>query len=63
MTGVVLAKLDSSAKGGVGFAVSSVLGFPIHYVGLGESLEDLSPFDAEAYVDGLLTSDEISQSL
>jgi fused signal recognition particle receptor len=57
VTGVVLAKLDSSARGGVGFVVASDLRLPLAYVGLGEGLEDLEPFDAEAYVDGLLSED------
>ena len=59
ITGVVLAKLDSSARGGMGFAVASTLGLPIQYVGLGETLDDLSPFEPEAFVDGLLTTDKV----
>ena len=59
ITGVVLAKLDSSARGGVGFAVASTLGLPIQYVGLGEKVDDLSPFEPEAFVDGLLTADKV----
>lgn len=58
VTGVIVAKLDSSARGGVGFAINSVLGIPIQYVGFGETLEDLSTFDAEAFVNGLLTQSE-----
>ncbi len=54
-TGVILAKLDTSAKGGVGFAVACDLGLPIRYVGLGEGPRDLQPFDREAFVDGLLS--------
>jgi fused signal recognition particle receptor len=54
VTGVILAKLDSSARGGVGFAIHSVLGIPIQFVGYGESIEDLSRFDADAFVNGLL---------
>jgi fused signal recognition particle receptor len=54
VTGLVLAKLDSSAKGGVAFAVTRELGLPILYVGTGEQIDDLSPFDAAAYVDGVL---------
>jgi fused signal recognition particle receptor len=56
ITGVVLAKLDSSARGGVGFAIAKSLNLPIQYVGLGENLEDLSPLDPHAYVDGLLAA-------
>ena len=54
VTGLILAKLDSSAKGGIAFAVTRELGLPILYVGTGEGLEDLAPFDPELYVDGLL---------
>jgi fused signal recognition particle receptor len=54
VTGVVLAKLDSSSKGGVAFAVTKELGLPIVFVGTGEALDDLAPFDAAAYVDGVL---------
>jgi fused signal recognition particle receptor len=54
LDGVVIAKLDGSARGGVGFAVVSELKLPIVYVGLGENPQDLLPFDPESYVDGLL---------
>lgn len=54
VTGVVLAKLDGSGKGGVGFAVASELGLPLQYVGIGEGLDDLAPLDARAFVDGLI---------
>lgn len=63
VTGVIVAKLDSSARGGVGFAINSVLGIPIQYVGFGETLEDLSTFDAEAFVNGLLTQSETAPPL
>jgi fused signal recognition particle receptor len=54
VTGVVLAKLDGSGKGGVGFAIASELGLPLQYVGLGEGLDDLAPLDPQAFVDGLI---------
>jgi fused signal recognition particle receptor len=53
--GVILAKLDGSAKGGIVFRIRSELGLPVLFVGLGERLEDLAPFDPEAFLDGLLT--------
>lgn len=56
--GVVLAKLDSSAKGGVAFAIRRELGLPILFVGTGESLADFEPFDPETYVDALLGLNE-----
>jgi fused signal recognition particle receptor len=54
VTGVVLTKLDGTAKGGIVFALASELRIPIRFIGIGEALEDLSPFDAEAFVDALL---------
>jgi fused signal recognition particle receptor len=51
--GVVLTKLDGTAKGGVAVAIAHDLRIPIRYVGVGESLDDLVPFDARAYVDAL----------
>lgn len=53
VTGVIISKLDSSARGGMVFAVGRELGLPVHYVGVGEGLDDLLPFDAQAFVDGL----------
>ena len=53
VTGVVLTKLDGSAKGGIVVAIQSELGIPVKLVGLGESAEDLIPFDAEQFVDAL----------
>lgn len=53
--GVILAKLDGSAKGGIVFRIRRELGLPILFVGLGETFEDLAPFDREKFLDGLLT--------
>ncbi len=53
VTGLVLTKLDGTAKGGVAVAVVRELGVPIRYVGVGESAEDLLPFDARAFAEGL----------
>ncbi|HOT81056.1 MAG TPA: signal recognition particle-docking protein FtsY [Microthrixaceae bacterium] len=58
LTGVVLTKLDGSAKGGIVFAIQSELGIPVKLVGLGEQAEDLIPFDAEQFVDALFATDE-----
>lgn len=57
LTGVILTKLDGTAKGGAVLAVKSELGLPIRYIGLGEGLDDLRPFDAEAFADALFESD------
>lgn len=54
VTGIVLTKLDGTAKGGALFAVRAELGVPIRYVGLGERPGDLAPFDPDAFVDALL---------
>jgi fused signal recognition particle receptor len=54
LTGVVLTKLDGTAKGGVALAIHRKLGLPIRYVGVGEAVEDLLPFDPDAFVEGLL---------
>lgn len=57
VTGVILTKLDGSARGGMGLAVRAELGVPIRYVGLGEGVSDLQPFDPEAFLDGLLPAE------
>ncbi len=54
VTGVILTKLDSSAKGGMAFAIQRELNLPILFAGLGEKAEDLRPFDPDAFVDGIL---------
>jgi fused signal recognition particle receptor len=54
VTGLVLTKLDGTAKGGVAVAVVRELGVPIRYVGVGESVEDLLPFDAGAFAESLI---------
>lgn len=56
VTGIVLTKLDGTAKGGIAVAIAAELGLPIRYVGVGEGIDDLLPFSAEDYVDGLFTS-------
>jgi fused signal recognition particle receptor len=53
VSGVVVAKLDGTAKGGVVFAVAQELGLPVRFVGTGETMDDLAEFDAEAFVEGL----------
>ncbi|MGC0250981.1 signal recognition particle-docking protein FtsY [Pseudactinotalea sp. Z1748] len=55
VTGIVLTKLDGTAKGGIVVAVQRELGVPVKLVGLGEGPDDLAPFDAEEFVDALLT--------
>lgn len=57
VTGVVLTKLDGTAKGGIVLAIASELKLPIRFIGTGESAEDFDEFDAEAFVDALLKRD------
>jgi fused signal recognition particle receptor len=54
VTGVILSKLDSSARGGMAFAIQRELGLPILFAGLGEKPEDLIPFDLDAFVAGIM---------
>jgi len=53
VTGIILTKLDGTAKGGIVVAISRELGLPIRFVGTGEQINDLIPFDAEAYANSL----------
>jgi fused signal recognition particle receptor len=62
VTGICLTKLDGTAKGGVIFAIAKKLGLPIRYIGVGETAEDLRPFDAEEFIDALFTGDESGRS-
>lgn len=57
ITGVVLTKLDGTAKGGIVIAVQREMGVPVKLVGLGEGPDDLAPFEVEAFVDGILGED------
>ena len=56
VTGIVLTKLDGTAKGGIVIAVQRELGVPVKLVGLGEGPDDLAPFDPEAFVDALFAA-------
>ena len=58
LSGVILTKLDGTAKGGIALAIRKELGIPVKLVGLGEKLEDLQPFDAEAFARALFAPDE-----
>mgnify|MGYP003326292006 CR=1 FL=1 len=54
LTGVVLTKLDGTAKGGILFAIADALRLPIRFIGVGEQADDLQVFESEAFVDALL---------
>ncbi len=62
VTSVILTKLDGSARGGIVFAVASELGLPVRFIGVGDGPGDLAPFDAEAFVDGLLADSETARA-
>ena len=57
VTGIVLTKLDGTARGGILFALARQLALPIHFVGIGEQVDDLRPFSAEIFVDAILDND------
>ncbi len=59
VTGIILTKMDGTAKGGVALAVVHETGIPLRYLGVGESLEDLRPFDAQAFVAAILGQESI----
>ena len=55
VTGIVLTKLDGTAKGGIALAIANELGIPVKLIGIGEQLEDVRPFDADEFARALLT--------
>lgn len=58
VTGLTVTKLDGTAKGGIVFAMAEELGIPIRYIGVGEAIDDLRPFEAEDFVAALLSTDK-----
>ena len=60
VSGIALTKLDGTAKGGIIFAIAKKLGLPIRYIGVGEGVEDLRPFQAEPFIDALFAVDDTS---
>ena len=54
ITGVVLTKLDGTAKGGIVFAIAGEMGIPVKYIGVGEQQDDLMPFEPRAFAEALL---------
>ncbi|WP_343208904.1 signal recognition particle-docking protein FtsY [Anaerolentibacter hominis] len=61
ISGIILTKLDGTAKGGIAIAVQSELGIPVKYVGVGETIDDLQKFDAEAFVKALFQNDSAKE--
>ncbi|MDO4744421.1 MAG: signal recognition particle-docking protein FtsY, partial [Clostridia bacterium] len=58
ITGIVLTKLDGTAKGGIVFAIKNEYGIPVKLIGLGEDIGDIDEFDAEEFVGAILESEE-----
>lgn len=58
ITGIILTKMDGTAKGGIAVAIQAELGIPVKYIGVGESIEDLQKFDSEQFVNALFTTEE-----
>jgi fused signal recognition particle receptor len=53
LDGIILTKLDGTAKGGIAIAIRQELGLPVRYIGVGEQLDDLEPFEAKAFVEAI----------
>lgn len=58
ITGIILTKMDGTAKGGIAVAIQAELGIPVKYIGVGETIDDLQKFDADTFVDALFTTTE-----
>ena len=61
ITGIVLTKMDGTAKGGIAVAIHSELGIPVIYIGVGESIDDLQKFDADQFVDALFEKEDVNE--
>ena len=61
ITGIVLTKMDGTAKGGIAVAIHSELGIPVKYIGVGESIDDLQKFDADQFVDALFQKESVNE--
>ena len=62
ITGIVLTKMDGTAKGGIAVAIQSELGIPVKYIGVGESIDDLQKFDADQFINALFHRPEDAES-
>lgn len=61
ITGIVLTKMDGTAKGGIAVAIHSELAIPVKYIGVGESIDDLQKFDADQFVDALFEKEDVNE--
>ena len=62
LTGIILTKMDGTAKGGIAVAIQSELQIPVKYIGVGETIEDLQKFDADQFVDALFDTGNAGQA-
>ena len=62
ITGIILTKMDGTAKGGIAVAIHSELGIPVKYIGVGETIEDLQKFDSNQFVNALFDVQEDKSS-
>ncbi len=60
ITGIILTKLDGTAKGGIAIAIQSEMNIPVKYIGIGEKIDDLQKFDADSFVDALFAVQKTS---
>lgn len=63
ITGIILTKMDGTAKGGIAVAIQAELGIPVKYIGVGETIEDLQKFDADTFVKALFASDTVPEEV
>ena len=61
ITGVILTKMDGTAKGGIAVAIQAELGIPVKYIGVGESIDDLQKFDSDEFVNALFYREKDAQ--
>ena len=59
ITGIILTKMDGTAKGGIAVAIQAELGIPVKYIGVGETIDDLQKFDADTFVNALFSSEQV----
>ena len=62
ITGLILTKLDGTAKGGAIFSIKDEINIPVKYIGVGEHIDDMQPFDAKMFIDALMKEEEKKES-
>ena len=58
ITGVILTKMDGTARGGIAIQIMKELNLPVYFIGVGEQVDDLVPFDRESYINGLISNEK-----